>query len=115
MVELPGPSQTIYLVREGILDERSQAAFRLGQCHGLAIAIASHTGWPLVAVRSADGTCNHICARRPDGQLVDVTGAHSAQEFEDSSPGCSLAPIDEAGIEQLVDEEGWGSPCNQRG
>lgn len=111
MIELPGPSQTIYLVRKGVLDERSLAAFRLGQCHGLALAIAFHTEWPLVAVHSGDGTCNHICARRPDSRLIDVTGAHSEQEFEDSSPGCSLIPIDEVGIKQLVDEKGWAPPA----
>lgn len=107
---LPGPSQKLYLVEPGVLDERARLAFQSGQCHGLALALNHRLGWPLVAITDRAGVCLHICVRRPDSRLIDVTGAHTEQEFGDASPGCEITEIDDAAIEELVATSDWAVP-----
>jgi hypothetical protein len=109
-VQLRGPSNIMFILETGKLDDRARLAFGAGQCHGLALALHRRTGWPMVAVHRADGTCIHITVRRPDGLLVDVTGAHTREDIEAESPGCSLRDITDDGISELMQNEGWAPP-----
>lgn len=95
MIELHGPSNEVFLLDEGKLDDRAWLAFIYGQCHGLSLAIQSRTGWPLVAMVDDNGTCGHFCVRRPDGKIIDVTGAHTSEEI-------TSACADRCGISTLA-------------
>ncbi len=107
MIELRGPSSEVFLVDEGKLDERAWLAFIYGQCHGLALALHNRTGWPLVAVVDDNGACGHVCVRRPDGQIVDVTGAHTSEEM--ASALGQILHIDTHYIRDLESQHGWAS------
>jgi hypothetical protein len=109
-LNLIGPSDTVYIVRPGVLDSRALLAFIQGQCHGLALALAERTGWPLVTIESADHTCLHVCVERPDGFLIDITGAHTAAELQQAVPGATARHADKSQLERLVREEGWALP-----
>jgi hypothetical protein len=110
-LNLIGPSDTVYTVSPGVLDSRALLAFTQGQCHGLALALAEKTGWPLVKIESAERTCLHVCVERPDGALIDVTGAHTAGELQQAAPGTTLRPTDADQVECLTQEEGWAAPA----
>lgn len=109
-LNLFGPSDIVYIVSPGLLDSRALLAFTQGQCHGLALALAERTGWPLVKIESADRTCLHVCVERPDGFLVDITGAHTAGELEQAVPGVTVRRARASELERLVQEEGWAPP-----
>lgn len=64
-------------VTPGIIDKTAIRAFKNGCCGGLAIALHDATGWPIVAVGSHHGEALHYMARRPDGRLIDIEGAHT--------------------------------------
>jgi hypothetical protein len=108
MIELRGPSNEVFLVDEGKLDERAWLAFIYGQCHGLALALHNRTGWPLVAVVDDNGACGHVCVRRPDGQIVDVTGAHISEEMASAFAG-QILDTDTHYIHDLESQHGWAS------
>ena len=82
----------------GVLDDSARRAFQLGQCHALSIALHERTGWPIEVVVARRGRRDridwdsmldnaskrfsvvstrwvHTAVRRPDGLLVDITGA----------------------------------------
>jgi hypothetical protein len=82
-------------------------AFSTGQCHGLDLALHERNGWPLVAIDNADGTRAHVCVRREDGALVDVSGAHSEAEHAATRPGATFTAIDRKEIERLQAEAEW--------
>jgi len=109
-LNLIGPSDIVYIVRPGVLDSRALLAFTQGQCHSLALALAERTGWPLVTIESADQTCLHVCVERPDGFLIDITGAHTAAELQQAAPETTVRHADESRLERLVREEGWAPP-----
>ena len=109
MIELRGPSNEVFLLEKGELDQRAWLAFIYGQCHGLALAVHRRTGWPLVAVVDHDGVCEHICVRRPDGQIIDVTGAHTSEEMG-SARGGTTHDISVDYIDDLQAHHGWARP-----
>ena len=99
----------MFLLERGVLDERALAAFVGGQCHGLALAIHQRTDWPLVAVNNEKDECIHICVRRPDGLLVDVTGSHAHDEM--TADGRRLRiPFDRTDVDALIERFGWAPP-----
>jgi hypothetical protein len=82
----------------GVLDDQARRAYQLGQCHALSIALHESTRWPIEVVVARRGRRDridwenmlvdaskrfsvlstrwvHTVVRRPDGLLVDVTGA----------------------------------------
>lgn len=81
----------------GVLGGYALRAFKYGACGALAIAIHDATGWPIVAITDhhnvfEDGTAGggsalHWTVRRPDGMLVDIDGAHSAEELVEEYHG----------------------------
>jgi hypothetical protein len=99
-VRLQGPSNIVFVLEEGTLDDRALLVFTGGQCHALALALQRRTGWPLVAVDETTGVCVHICVRRPDGLLLDVTGAHTVEELI-TARGGTVRDVDYAAIEEL--------------
>ena len=103
---LQGPSNTVFVLKEGELDCGALLAFTGGQCHGLALALHERTGWPLVAVDEPTGACAHVCVRRPDGLLVDVTGAHTVDEME-AARGGTLRDIEHSAIGELETKHSW--------
>jgi hypothetical protein len=104
---LRGPSDLLFVVEPGQLDARAHLAFGGGQCHGLALALKRRFGWQLVAIDDASGKRIHVCVRRGDGILVDVTGAHVQEDFHAASPGCTLCEIDDEAVVNLVTREDW--------
>lgn len=97
------------MLERGVLDGRALVTFVGGQCHGLALAIRHQTSWPLVAIDDEKGECVHVCVRRPDGLLVDVTGSHSDDEMtaDGRRLRTAFAPTD---IDVLVERFGWAPP-----
>lgn len=75
----------------GVLDGYAKHAFKIGACGALAIAIHDATGWPIVAITDAHnvfedgkaggGSALHWTVRRPDGKLIDIDGAHDADDL----------------------------------
>lgn len=75
----------------GVLDGLALRAFKYGACGALAIAIHDATGWPIMAVtdhhnvfddgKAGGGSALHWTVQRPDGMLVDVDGAHTAESL----------------------------------
>jgi hypothetical protein len=106
MIELRGPSNEVFLLDEGRLDDRAWFAFIYGQCHGLALALHNRTGWSLVAIVDDTGACGHVCVRRPDGAIIDVTGAHTSEEMTSACAG-QIRDIDTHYIHDLESQHGW--------
>ncbi|GAA3086962.1 hypothetical protein GCM10020000_87100 [Streptomyces olivoverticillatus] len=96
-VTVLGQHQEPFTVTTGQLDTAARDAFRYGQCHALARALATETGWPMAVLVSDEcdldpdlcttfevtrGVCGcqleHVIVIRPeDGAHIDITGAHS--------------------------------------
>jgi hypothetical protein len=86
-----------FTLTPGVLDGYALRAFKYGACGALALAIHDATGWPIVAITDhhnvfEDGTAGggsalHWTVRRPDGMLIDVDGAHTAQELVEEYDG----------------------------
>lgn len=55
------------------------------------------------------GVCIHVCVRRDDGQLVDVTGAHTEAEVIRARPGVTMRSIDHECVYELC-SGGWATP-----
>lgn len=85
-------------LRAGVLDDPARRAYQLGQCHALSIVMHESTGWPIEVVVARRGRRDridwdamlddaskrfsvvstrwvHTAVRRPDGLLIDITGA----------------------------------------
>ena len=99
----------------GVIDTEAVMAFTRGHCTELALALHDHTGWPLRIVVQANidwmgltdhpevlaaaerGTMipdaylqklwTHVLVERPDGWLVDITGARSRDTVLDGCDG----------------------------
>lgn len=75
-------------------DEEVRYTFSTGQCHSLALALHTLTGWPLfvlcdpcydgddcpeapehVACRQPDGDGAHVVVKDPSGRFVDIAGS----------------------------------------
>lgn len=118
-------------VTVGVVDDQARLAFLNGQCHALALAISERTGWPLVAVAASecvydedcgeddsDGGCGcqyeHIGVRSPDGEIVDIRGWHTDEDWiEGSSDPADNEVSDLPGdrIEMIVfDDDSWRPP-----
>ncbi|WP_431984159.1 hypothetical protein [Streptomyces qinglanensis] len=101
-VTVPGTNGVSHTVTTGKLDETAHEVFLYGQCHTLARAMSDHTGWPMAVLINDDchqdpalctldtdigGLCacqlEHVVTVRPDGALVDVTGAHMPDALPD--------------------------------
>lgn len=105
MLELRGPGSLVYIAEPGLLDERATLAFINGQCHGLALAVHAWTGFPLVAMFDADGTCIHVCVRDRE-RLIDITGEHDEAEFRREG-AFFLRAVDPGFVDALASEHGW--------
>lgn len=112
MIELHIPGEKVLVLREeGKLDPAALLAFLGGHCHSLALALHERTGWPLVAFDNGRGECVHVCVQRPDGQIVDITGAHSPEEMTAAvSGGGTIRPVTERELAHLSDAQGWAHP-----
>lgn len=105
----------------GVLDGYALRAFKYGACGALAIAIHDTTGWPIVAITDhhnvfEDGTAGggsalHWTVRRPDGLLVDVDGAHAAQELIEEYEGEADDHKAAAGRSTREDAVEWYVEC----
>lgn len=105
----------------GVLDGYALHAFKYGACGALAIAMHDATGWPIVAITDhhnvfEDGTAGggsalHWTVLRPDGMLVDVDGAHTADaliaEYEGEADNGEAA----AGRSTRADAVEWYVEC----
>jgi hypothetical protein len=108
IVELHGPSKEVFLLEAGILDQRAELAFVYGQCHGLAMALHARCGWPLIGLYSGQ-RCDHVCVERPNGDFVDVTGAHAAAKVTSES-GLMTRTMTIGDIARLESHHGWVRP-----
>jgi len=68
-MELRAARDVVYVVDRGVLDTRAIAGFTLGQCHGLALAVHDHTGWPMVGAYNDGGECQQTLGRTAGGDL----------------------------------------------
>lgn len=67
----------------GVIDHAALHAYTRGQCGALARALHQHTGWPMIFALYLDRLGReqvHVLVERPDGCLVDITGAHPPDE-----------------------------------
>ena len=110
-----------HTVTVGVIDEASIRAYRNGQCHALALALAERTGWKVVAIGPSEcfydpdcpedndsaGMCEcqlrHLAVQAPDGRLADIEGLRPLEDFLLSCPdpeGDVVLPVAE---DRLVD------------
>ena len=101
------PGERVVLLREGLLDSAAQLAFLDGHCHSLALALATHTGWPLVAIANRAGAVVHVAVGRPDGRIVDVTGAQLPARLADAAGGGTVRALARCEAELLPRRHGW--------
>lgn len=121
-----------HTVTVGVIDEHAVTAFRNGQCHALALAIAERTGWPIVAIGpneccydedcvdagDSSGLCfcqvQHLAVERPDGWLVDIEGPRPLEDFILASADPSIDEIHTLAPDRLEDivwrSEAWRRP-----
>jgi hypothetical protein len=59
----------------------AQYRFSYGDCHILAMRIHRLTGWPIATFCDSCGPHTHAFVRHPDGDIVDVNGKQTEQEF----------------------------------
>ncbi|UKD50817.1 hypothetical protein L3Q65_00545 (plasmid) [Amycolatopsis sp. FU40] len=73
--------RTAFVLTAGVIDAEAEEFFGRSQCHWLAGAIHSLTGWPLTVVDIGDGEHGwravHTAAITPRGTLLDIFGEHS--------------------------------------
>lgn len=113
MVELRLPGdKALVLSDEPRLDEAALLAFLGGHCHSLALALHERTKWPLVAIRrQRDGACIHVAARRPDGRIVDIAGAHLPERIYTAQEGdVTICECSASDLADLHDQHGWAEP-----
>jgi hypothetical protein len=105
----------------GVLDNYALRAFKYGACGALAIALHDVKGWPVVAITDShnvfeDGTAGggsalHWAVQRPDGMLVDVDGAHTAEELVEEYGGEADDGMAAAGLSTREDVVEWYVNC----
>lgn len=98
----------------GVLDDTARTVYTRGQCHAAAAALAEQDTWgPVVVLVERDhrpsgdyeDTILHCYAVAPDGQWVDINGAHdphgATQAWEDIA-NAPLFPTGHVTIETIV-------------
>lgn len=105
--EIRAAGDVVYVVELGLLDRRAVAAFTLGQCHGMALAVHDRTGWPMVAAYNADGACQHVLTDAGRDRFVDISGARSKAQLLAESNFDSVELIDEPALGALSARAGW--------
>jgi hypothetical protein len=108
---LPG-DKVLVLDEDPRADEAALLAFLGGHCHSLALALHQETMWPLVAVvQRNDGVCVHVAARRADGKIVDIAGAHTGEEIHKArNGGVSIREVTVLQVHELHEQHGWAKP-----
>lgn len=121
-----------HVVTVGVIDGDAVTAYRNGQCHALALAIAERTGWPIVAVgpgeccydedcldtEDSSGLCScqvqHLAVERPDGWLIDIEGPRPPEDFILASADPDLDEIHDLAPDRLEEiiwrAEAWRRP-----
>lgn len=106
----PDPSK----LTPGVLDGYAMRAFKYGACGALAIVLHEATGWPIVAITDAHnvydgeaggGSAMHWTVQLPDGRLLDVDGAHEADDLVEQYAG--EADDGEAAAGLSTREDAW--------
>ena len=100
-VKLPGGSRPINT--EGIIDYDAEYAFTRGQCHALALALHSLTGWQLYGLYKPcelrwSGTPSHTVVRSPDGEYIDINGNNALEEWQEYYPEAEPKAVTEAQV-----------------
>lgn len=105
----------------GVLDNYALRAFKYGACGAMAIALHDATGWPVVAITDSHnvfedgmaggGSALHWTVRRPDGMLIDVDGAHTAESLVEEYEGEADDGEAAAGISTREDVVEWYINC----
>src|SRR4051794_37517203 len=109
MPELLFPGEKVLVIHDAArLDEAARLAFLGGHCHSLALALHERTGWPLIAIdHRSDGVCAHVAVQRPDGKVVDIAGAHTVEQINDSRIGGTIIrEITASEIDELHKRDG---------
>ncbi|MDH6629385.1 hypothetical protein M2271_007221 [Streptomyces sp. LBL] len=128
-VTIPGAFGETFTVTPGRIDDAALRAFRSGQCHALARAVSDTTGWPMALIIDAEcaydpdlcadddiaeGLCTcqlrHIVVVRPDGQHVDITGAHAPGTVP-GYEGAPATPLTEDLWQHLLNSADWRTPA----
>jgi hypothetical protein len=108
-MEVPAVGDVVYIVEAGVLDRRAVAAFTLGQCHGMALALYERMGWPMVAAYDAQGSCQHVVADAGHDRFVDITGARSRAQLLAEPNFNTVEPIDRPAVQTLATQAGWAA------
>ncbi|MFM9647812.1 hypothetical protein ACKI1S_16890 [Streptomyces galilaeus] len=128
-VTIPGSFGETFTVTPGRIDDAARLAFESGQCHALARTLSDATGWPMALIIDdecaydpdlcadddiAEGLCacqlRHIVVVRPDGQHVDITGAHAPGAVP-GYEGAPTTPLTEDLWQHLLDSPDWRTPA----
>ncbi|HEY5990612.1 MAG TPA: hypothetical protein VIV12_30100 [Streptosporangiaceae bacterium] len=86
----------------GRLDVNARTAFTEGHCHSLALALHEKTGWPLIGgvdrgpEYGSGRVPDHVVVQVPDGRLLDITGLHTVEDFEEEWG--TVQPLDPAEV-----------------
>lgn len=105
-------------VQPGEIDEAACHAYSWGQCHSLAIALSEATQWPIVELcdlprfgPDSMRSIIHMLVQRPDGMLLDITGARSRAELDEVYPLAVVRELDGRAARRLDrNDHGWGAP-----
>lgn len=77
--------RTAFVLTAGVIDKEAEDFFGRSQCHWLAGAIHSLTGWPLSVVDIGEGDDGwqavHTAAITPRATLLDIFGEHHEHEM----------------------------------
>lgn len=112
----PDPSK----LTPGVLDGYAKRAFKYGACGALAIALHDATGWPIVAItdshnvydgEAGGGSALHWTVRTPEGLLLDVDGAHTADDRVAAYEGDADDGQAAAGTSTRADAWEWYGEC----
>ncbi|TFI30152.1 hypothetical protein [Streptomyces sp. 4R-3d] len=99
-----------------VITEQDVRTYKYGGCGSLALAIHEATGWPIVAAVADDGLELHYAATRPDGRLVDITGAHTEDdmllEYEFHADGGAVTLVDVTPDHVRTTSQWYGNPIN---
>ncbi|MEU5425795.1 hypothetical protein AB0H73_09325 [Streptomyces olivoreticuli] len=130
-VTVLGQHQEPFMVTTGQLDDAARDVFRYGQCHALARALATETGWPMAVLVSAEcrpdpdlcttfkvtgGVCGcqleHVIVIRPeDGAHIDITGAHAPGTMPDYEDQQAIPMDDDELWEFITGSPAWRRPA----
>jgi hypothetical protein len=107
VMEVRAAEDVLYIVEPGVLDRRAVAAFTLGQCHGMALALHERTGWPMVAAYDVEDSCQHVLADAGDDRFVDIAGARTRAQLLAEPNFDRVEAIDQPSVRALSAQAGW--------